>query len=267
MKRSLLVGLLFFSFVSLKGQFLVDGETLEYRVAYKAKMVPNSEVAYVTMKTFADSLMNRRVHHREGIGKTLPFFNIFFKLFDKYDVWIDYQTKKPIRFEDHLQEGSYSFRSRYFFDWEEMVAHTWAKSCNKPPRSSEVPLTEDSMDAISLYYHMRSLDRSEVKEGYRRELKMVLDKEVKKLRLRFIRRCVCSVPHGKSYNTMLFACTLGSVEEFSFTDGSEFSIWISDDENKVPIMLESQVKVGSIRAYKYNFTGLAFPLNEYQENK
>ncbi|MBQ0080499.1 MAG: DUF3108 domain-containing protein [Alistipes sp.] len=267
MKRVILFCILSFLFSIIQAQVLVDGETLEYRVAYKAKMVPNTEVAYVTMKTYADSLMNRRVHHIEGVGKTLPFFNFFFKLYDKYDVWIDYQTKKPIRFEDYLQEGSYSFRSRYFFDWEDMVAHTWAKSCEKPPRTSEVSLTEDSMDAISLYYHMRSLDRSEVKEGYRRELNMVLDKEVKKLRLRFIRREVCNVPHGKAYNTMLFACTLGSVEEFSFTDGSEFSIWISDDENKVPIMLESQVRVGSIRAYKYNFTGLRYALNECQSVK
>ena len=53
---------------------------------------------------------------------------------------------------------------------------------------------------------------------------------------------------------------LGTSEGFSFTDGTVFTIWISDDENKIPLYLESPVRIGSINAYLSGYKGLKYPL-------
>jgi len=45
-----------------------------------------------------------------------------------------------------------------------------------------------------------------------------------------------------------------------FTDGSEFFIWLSDDENKIPLHLESPIRVGSVNAYITGYKGLKYPL-------
>ena len=62
------------------------------------------------------------------------------------------------------------------------------------------------------------------------------------------------------FHTLKFACQIGTSESFSFTDGSEFFIWLSDDENKIPLHLESPIRVGSVNAYITGYKGLRYPL-------
>ncbi|MDR2886110.1 MAG: DUF3108 domain-containing protein, partial [Rikenellaceae bacterium] len=42
---------------------------------------------------------------------------------------------------------------------------------------------------------------------------------------------------------------------------AEFFIWISDDQNKIPLYIESPIRVGSIRARMKKFDGLKYPLD------
>ena len=62
------------------------------------------------------------------------------------------------------------------------------------------------------------------------------------------------------FKTLKFECQLGTTEGFSFTDGTIFTIWISDDANKIPLYIESPVKVGSIQAYISGYKDLKYPL-------
>lgn len=260
LKRYILFSIALMLSLNTFAQLFQDGEKLYYKVAYKAKMVPNTVVAKVTMETRADTLAGRPMHHIYGIGETMPFFNMFFKMHDEYNVWIDHQTKKTYRFENSLNEGKYTFKSNYLFNWDDMVAYTWAQSRNKEPRSAVINLTPNSMDAISLYFNMRTLSAEDFKEGETQEIEMLLDNGIKHLRLRYLGIEECKVPKMATYRCLKFACTLGSVEEFSFTDGSEFLIWITDDGNKFPVMLQSPVKVGQVRAYISGYEGLKYPI-------
>ena len=46
-----------------------------------------------------------------------------------------------------------------------------------------------------------------------------------------------------------------------FKDGSEFTIWISDDRNKIPLYLESPIRVGSVRVRLLNVSNLKYPFS------
>jgi hypothetical protein len=45
-----------------------------------------------------------------------------------------------------------------------------------------------------------------------------------------------------------------------FKDDEDLSVWISDDENKIPILIQSKVIVGSIKAELISYEGLANPI-------
>ena len=62
------------------------------------------------------------------------------------------------------------------------------------------------------------------------------------------------------FRTLKFECQLGTTEGYSFTDGTVFTIWISDDRNKIPLYIESPVRIGSIQAYISGYKGLKYPL-------
>ncbi len=265
-QRHTILTLLFaFAVMSASAQRYHDGERLHYTVAYRAQLLPNTEMAVVDVNTDLDTLGGRPVYHVMGRGVIMPSYRWFFNIDDRYDIWVDTLSRRTQRFESNLHEGGYRFRSRYRYDWDSLRVHTWSESSSRPgrDRSHTMDITHDSMDPVSLYFNLRSVELDGFREGEVRELRMVLEDTVRVLKYRFIDRELRRIPQKGKFRTLKFACTIGSSEEFSFTDGTEFFIWISDDENKIPVFLESPIRVGSIRAYLSEWSGLRYPLDSY----
>ena len=261
MKRLLTILILHAATLPLSAQLYNPGERLDYRVAYKAMLVPNTEMATVTVQTTLDTLQGKPVYRVMGLGKIMPEYRWFFNLEDRYDIFVDTLSLRTKRFESNIHEGDYTFRSHYDYDWDSMRVHTWAQSRQRTPRTKSMALTERSMDPVSLYFNLRSIDASTLKQGETHNLEMVLEDTIRVLKFRLLGREICRVPQKGKFRTIKLACTLGTSEGFSFTDGSEFFIWITDDKNKFPLLLESPIRIGSIRAYISDFKGLKYPLD------
>jgi hypothetical protein len=260
MKHFLAILVTLIATLPLSAQLYNAGERLDYRVAYKAKLVPNTEMATVTVQTTLDTLKGKPVYRVMGLGKIMPEYRWFFYLEDRYDIFVDTLSLRTLRFESDIKEGDYTFRSHYNYDWDSLKVHTWAQSRQRTPKSKTMKLTQQSMDPVSLYFNLRSIDATTLSVGQTNNLEMVLEDTVKVLKYRLIGREVCRVPQLGKFRTIKLACTLGTSEGFSFTDGSEFFIWITDDKNKFPVLLESPIKIGSIRAYISDFKGLKYRL-------
>jgi hypothetical protein len=58
-------------------------------------------------------------------------------------------------------------------------------------------------------------------------------------------------------STLLFRPQLvvGSI----FKDNEGMKIWVSNDENKIPLMIESPISVGSVKAVLTEHSGLKYP--------
>lgn len=237
------------------------GEELHYRISYKAKLVPNTEVAEVEVVTTADTNDSTTLYKVVGSGSTLPAFRWFFNVVDTYTVWVDPSTLRSVRFESDIREGRYTLVSHYDYDWPHHEVRTWWRRKEQEPQTRTLKISDNGMDAVSLYFNLRSIDAETLAEGDRRSLEMVLQDTVRTLDFRFLGREVRKVPKLGEFRTLKFACQIGSSDEFSFTDGTEFLIWISDDLNKIPLYMESPIRVGSIRAYISSFDGLKYPLD------
>ena len=260
MKR-LLITILFLSAVlPLPAQLYHPGEQLFYRVSYKAKMFPNTEVGTVEVKTSEDTADGKSYYKVEGAGRTLPTYRWFFNLEDVYTVWIDTASLRPVRFESDIREGDYTFRSDYVYDWEGSEIRTRWQSRQRPEQHKTMPLEENSMDPISLFFMLRAADAASFREGEPATLQMVLEDTIRHLRYRYLGRETKKIRNMGKFRTLKFDCQLGSSQGYSFTDGSVFTIWISDDENKIPLYIESPVKIGSINAYISGYKGLKYPM-------
>ena len=108
MKRFLFTIFLLGALSPLAAQLYHPGEQLFYRVSYKAKMFPNTEVGTVEVKTSEDTADGKSYYKVEGAGRTLPTYRWFFNLEDVYTVWIDTASRRPVRFESDIREGDYN---------------------------------------------------------------------------------------------------------------------------------------------------------------
>ena len=266
--RGLAAALLTVAGVMLAGdsfaQYYHAGEQLEYRVSYRAKLFPNTDVATATVETSLDTLDGRTVYKVYGRGRVMPAYRWFYDVDDRYTIWVDTATLRTQQFLSEIHEGSsYEKTSRFRYDWQQMKSYnTWSKR-RGPERSHTLDLTPESMDAISLFFNMRGVDERLLTadgKGTEGRLEMMLEDTIRVLKFRYLGREVKRIGRMGKYRTLKFACQIGTEDAFSFTDGSEFFIWISDDRNKVPMWLESPIRVGSVCARLMSCDNLKYPV-------
>lgn len=244
-----------------QAQLYVPGETLHYRMSYKAKLFPNTEVAKVVMQTTEATLDGMPAYKVYGYGETAKAFSWVLPVKDAYTVWVDPATLRTKRFDSDLHEGDYTFRSTYIFDWANHNVHTRWRSRQRPEKFKTMKISDQSMDPISLYFNLRTVKDEEIKEGFAKDLEMVLEDTVRYLRFRFDGREVKKVRGLGKFNTLRFRCKIATSTATAFRDGTEFIVWISDDRNKIPLYIESPIKVGSVCAYLSSYEGLRYPLD------
>ena len=192
-------------------------------------------------------------------GSTFAYMMIPY-LEDIYTVWIDTASMRPVRFTSDLHEGDYTFQSQYTYNWPDSTVHTRWQSRKRPFREKDIPLTSESMDAISLFFNLRTAEAEDFSTREPGTLQMVLQDTIKILHYRYLGRENKKIRKVGKFKALKFECQLGTTEGYSFTDGTIFTLWISDDRNKIPLYIESPVKVGSIQAYISKYKGLKYPL-------
>ena len=261
MKRFLLAILLLAAASPAAAQLYHPGEQLFYRVSYKAKMFPNTEVGAVEVCTYEEQIDGKTRYRVEGIGRTLPTYRWFYNLEDIYRVWIDPEILRPVRFVSDIHEGDYTFESSYSYIWPDSTIHTRWRSRQRPFQEKQMKLTAESMDPISLFFTLRSAEAEDFIVGEPGTLHMVLQDTIKLIRYRYLGRENKKIRNIGRFRTLKFECQLGTTEGYSFTDGTIFTLWVSDDDNKIPLYIESPVKIGSIQAYISGYKGLKYPLD------
>lgn len=124
-----------------------------------------------------------------------------------------------------------------------------------------MPLSEVSYDAVALFFNLRCEDANSFKVGEVRTLEMVLSDTIRRINFRLAAREVRNIKGLGKFRTLKFVCELATSSGESFKDGSEFTIWISDDRNKIPLYLESPIRVGSVRVRLLNVSNLKYPFS------
>jgi hypothetical protein len=84
-----------------------------------------------------------------------------------------------------------------------------------------------------------------------------MDKEEFPLRLRYVGKEPKKKVHGMGrYKTLKFQPDViaGNV----FKEDDKMSVWVSDDQNRIPVLIESPVSVGSVKMVLKRYWGLKY---------
>lgn len=139
--------------------------------------------------------------------------------------------------------------------------HTSFRNHKNPTATLKtMPLTEGSFDAVALFFNLRCEDAAKFRPGEKHTLEMVLEDTIRRINYRLAGREVRNIKGVGKFRTLKFVCELATSSGESFKDGSEFYLWISDDLNKIPLYLESPIRIGSVRVRLLDASNLKYPL-------
>jgi hypothetical protein len=224
------------TFCNIKNSTTQDGETLTYSVYYSFAGV-EVKAAVVTFRNQLSIYNNRPVYHFIGDGGTLKSYDWFYKVYDVYESFVDTTTMLPLKFKRDIKEGKNRIFNQALFNHE---------SGNVVTNSSVFKMPTCTQDVLSAIYYARNIDFSNYKVNDKIPFNFYLDDAVYPIYLRYLGKASIKTPKGK-YNCIKFSPLL--IEGTIFTGGEDMVVYVNDDDNKIPIYIETQILVGKIKVY------------------
>jgi hypothetical protein len=109
-----------------------------------------------------------------------------------------------------------------------------------------------------MIYQARNIDFMKYKKGDKIPITMVVDGEIHNLYIRYHGKEVAQTREGRKFNCLKFSPLL--VAGTIFNAGEDMTVWVTDDRNRVPIVVEAKILVGSVKAVFTEAKGLKYPL-------
>ena len=247
--KKLFVLLILFSnifFLSAQERAYGDGEFFKFRVHYGFVTA-----GYATLKVKNTTIQGKEVFHVRGYGETVGVSKWFFKVEDDYQSYIDKEKDIPYRFIRKIDEGGYTKDIEIDFN------HSTQKATVNDKKHNEITVfsfPKDTQDMISAFYYLRNqLETENIKAGDVVEMNMFFDKENYKFRLKFLGKEVLDTNFGR-VRTLIFRPYVQSGRVFK--EKESLTVWISDDNNKIPLLVKADLAVGSLKATLTEFKGL-----------
>lgn len=250
MKNILLtIGLVFgmqISFAQPKSAFQ-EGEWFQFEMSYSNFL----KAGNATLEVKESKINGKPVYHVVGKGWTTGAIKWFFKVKDKYESFIDKETGMPYKFIRKIDEGGHTKDIEIAFDHEKQEAIV----DNKKRKTQKTVATEkDVQDMVSAFYYLRNnYDTESIKEGEIVTLNMFFDEENYNFKLKFLGRETLETEFGK-VKTLKFRpyVMAGRV----FKEQESLTLWVSADDNKIPLKIKADLAVGSLQANLEAFKGL-----------
>lgn len=221
------------------------GEYLRFDVKYS--FVTAGEARLRVLDTV---YRQRKCYRIEFTLDSKPFFDAFYKVRDRYSTIIDSAGIFPWHFEQHVREGGYS--KDFQADFDQVRHHavtTEGKDFAIPPYVQDI---------MSAFYLARTVDYSGFKPGQRIHLQNFYKDSTYALDVKFRGRQTIEVDAGK-FNCVVIEPLVKEGGLFK-SEGSIF-LWMTDDDRKVPILVSSKIKIGSVDSELVDYVGVAGPVS------
>lgn len=231
-----------------------NGEKLTYKIYYNLNFiwVPAGEVVF----TVGDE--NTQFHYAAK-GRTYSSYEWFFTVKDEYDSWVDKNTLLPNYSERNVDEGKYHIFEKISFNQSSKKMTVWrAEKRGMAETKTEHDVKSSVHDVLSSLYYLRTIDFGSQQAGYTVPFSVFMDKEEFPLKMKYQGKDARKKVHGMGrYKTLKFQPQViaGNV----FNDDAKMTVWVSDDQNRIPVLIESPVSVGSVKMVLKEYWGLKYP--------
>jgi len=227
------------------------GEKLDFKVYYHSVVTGNVTAGYGSLVVTQDNrkFMKRDTYHIVATGKSSGFFNMFFKVDDRFESYVDEDGIFPWLFTRRTREGGYKKD-------DEVNFNQLRGSAISRKKVTHIPI--NVQDIISSFFFARTLDAKTIKPGDVINLPFFLDDSVYFSKVKFFGRETIKTSLGRIKCLKLKPLLAkGNV----FKEDYPMTLWVSDDGNKIPILGESAVIVGSVKMELIGYSGLLNPFS------
>lgn len=197
------------------------------------------------MKVEPFAMVNQRKSYTFAMEiKTSSLFSAFYKVEDRVETFVDFETLVPSVFQLHVKESGQLREAKMLFDAEKNMATFWEKKVTKDhgeeEKKQQWEIPAFTQNVYSALFYMRNFQWETGKEY---SFYVANDNDNLVFSGKALRREVLNTKLGpmKAVVVQPHIVLKGKFQPI----GDNF-IWLSDDERKYVLRIESKIKIGTL---------------------
>ncbi|MBK9733673.1 MAG: DUF3108 domain-containing protein [Saprospiraceae bacterium] len=234
---------------------ILSGEKIVYKAYY------NWEFVWIPAGEAVFNIIEKNDTYEITVrGTTYRSYDIFFKVRDYFHSVIDKKTMLPRTFVRIVEEGKYRRYDSLSFNQGNLSAISFNGETKAKAKRKFITVHQCTHDLLSVLYFMRNLDISKYKPGAQIPTRILFDENIYPIKVRYEGKYNnFEIRDLGTFNTIKVIPDLvtGNV----FKDGNRMNIWVTNDGNKLPLLIESPLSVGSAKAVLKSYSGLRHKFN------
>lgn len=225
----------------------IPGEKFSFTVYYDSYLTGKVTAGTASLEVSFQKkkIDGREVYHATGTGKSKGAFNLFYKVDDRFESYIDAEYMVPLYFLRHTVEGNYRKE-------DEVKFNQFTGSASSRTANMKVPV--GTQDIISTFFYARTVDLSKLNPGDYFPMTFFLDDSVYVSRIYYEGKEMVKTETG-TFRCLKFKPMVATGNVFS--QPYPMTIWVTDDSYRIPVLARSAVIVGSVKMVLTGYQGLA----------
>lgn len=214
-----------------------EGESLTFRVYYHSTITGKltAGLAYLDVLHTDSTFKDREVHRIKGYGKTKGVINWFIKVREHFESFTDKEALVPHFFTRDTREGDFRKKDEVIFDHGNLEARSWRDTTT---------ISSQAQDILSAFFFARNFKIESPEIGDMFYLDYFIDDSLYISAIQFDGYDTIKTDYG-TFRCMAFKpkVAVGQV----FKDPYPGVLWVTDDDNHLPVLAESEVFIGSVK--------------------
>lgn len=236
------------------------GEEATFTLNYEWGMI-DSDVGTATVRLDSVTFNGHKAYKCTMHGRTTRMFDYIFKVREDFQSCFTRDGLRPLNFCRHSQEGDYEARNTYVYDWNsaEPVIRAELYTSKVGESSVEIPLTPCTFDLPTLFYYARNMNFDIIEPGRKYPMTFAIDDEVFNVYFILHGRENIKVKGMGEVRTIKFGAKL--LEGEVFKGEADMIIWVTDDDNRVPVYFEAPLLIGLAKGRMTSYKNLKYPFS------
>jgi hypothetical protein len=228
----------------------MPGEEIRYRVHYS---IFNAGEAIMRVTNQHYRVNNRICYRAEVIGNSTGAFDRIVRIRDVWGSYFDtigYQPQKSFR---SIQENRYRKKEEIYFDYAKNTARI--QSENGSPE--EIPVQANVQDMVSGYYFLRLQKYDHLRNNDTIRLTGIFENKTYNFKIIYLGKERIKTKFGKADS---FVISPIMPDNKLFSGRNPIKMWISDDQNRIPLKIEAELVLGSLDLDISDYANLKYPI-------
>jgi hypothetical protein len=195
--------------------------------------------------------------HLRAVGKTFKAYDWLYTVRDTFETFCNYQTFRPDysrRAVNHAKDHSVH---QYRFNYNSGEIAVRINEAKKPAYQASLPVQENTYDLLATAYQFRKYNFDKLHTGQRVPYRMLTDRVVDDLYFRYLGKEKVKTRNGREY--LCHKVSVYLLQGDFFPAGEYMKVWFTVDQNHLPVQVETEILVGSVKAILLESKALKYP--------